>query len=270
MPVSKHDTKTFSLREARMRERVNTIIGKKPIILVAPHGADDTNTAIIAETAAKQIDAYAVINQGFDRADYVDAENDIADCNRINHCKDEVVYEEFLKPIIKFKDKILSKSLQSNRLNQTWHGKYPQADPLTIFYIHGCGDAVHKEASEPVGVIVGYGLGTKKDSITCDLWRKNLFIDLWRKNPQSSSQLYGDAFEGRGNARYAGRNSNNLNQYFRKHDCHILVNSLQLELPYSCRKTTEEAEATGKHLANLLHRYLMFNNYESVPFQKFI
>ena len=84
-----------------MKERVGIIIGKNPVILVAPHGADDTNTDIITERVAKKADCYAVINRGFERADFVDVIKDKADCNKIDHCKQEVVYEEFLKPIIK-------------------------------------------------------------------------------------------------------------------------------------------------------------------------
>lgn len=246
-----------------MKERVSTIIGKKPIILVAPHGADDSNTAIITETAANKLNCYAVINRGFNRADVVDSDNDIADCNKISHCKEEVVYEEFFKPIIKFKDRLLFRSKQTNAM--LLKGKYPTSDPVDIFYIHGCGDIVHKEANEPVGVIIGYGLGIKQDSLTCDPWKKNVFTDIWRNNSRD-----GDAFEGRGGGRYAGRDANNLNQYFRKHIPDIRIHAMQLEFPYSSRKTETEAAATGLFLAQVLERFITFNSYEMKPKAKFI
>lgn len=255
-----------------MRERVSTIIGKNPVILVAPHGADDTNTALLTEIASQKIDCYAVINRGFERADYVDVNKDIADCNRINHCKEEVVFDEFLKPIIKFQNKILQKSLQINNLhrmlninNQLNKEKYLSSYPVHIFHIHGCGDSVHKIANERVGVIIGYGSGLKKDSHTCETWRKNLFVDLWRKNSRS-----GDAFEGKGGGKYAGRDSNNLNQYFRKHEVVWEVQSMQLEFPYSSRNTPEETEKTANFLADLISNYITFHSWSLRPNPKFI
>ena len=73
-----------------MRERVNVIYGKQPILIVAPHGPDDSRTDILASAAAKTCHAFAVINQGFERGEIVDTDNDIADCNRVDHCNSEV------------------------------------------------------------------------------------------------------------------------------------------------------------------------------------
>ncbi len=94
-----------------MRERVTVIYGKKPFLLVAPHGADgdDINTAIIAEETALALGCNAVINRGFERSDNVDVDDDQANCNRVDHIIQPVVYDEFLKPIIKIKDKLNSK-----------------------------------------------------------------------------------------------------------------------------------------------------------------
>jgi hypothetical protein len=249
-----------------MKERVSLIVGKLPIILVAPHGSDDTNTDILTEMVAKKTNSYAVINRGFERADIVDVNKDKADCNRINHCKEDVVYEEFLKPIIKFKNQIIGRSLFINKSRSApFSGKYAVPDPVTLFFIHGCGDVVHKEAGERVSLIIGYGRGTKKDSFSCDLWRKNLFIDFYRHFNKDE-----EVFEGRGGGRYAGRDSNNLNQYFRKHDLDWNIHSMQLEFPFSSRNCLENLTATAEVLTDTIKKYQTFEDYKIEPVSKFI
>jgi len=237
-----------------MRERVNIINGSTSILLVAPHGPSDSNTALIAEMAAANTNAYAVINQGFERGDKVDPENDIADCNRVDHCQSEIIFDEFLKPLIKIKNKL------TKRLNPMSTIDEPDKKVL-IIYIHGAGDIVHKEANEQVDVIVGYGLGNVKDSITCKPWRKNLFLDSWR----DFAEIGGAVYEGSGSGRYAGRSSNNMNQYFRKHDFDNQVDSLQLEFPYSMRKTESLATVTAMTLSLVLNETMKMNSYSQKP-----
>ena len=243
-----------------MQERVNVIFGKQPILLVAPHGPDDHNTAIITETAAKCCDSYAVINQGFERGEDVDIDNDIADCNRVDHCGSEIVYDEFLKPILKIKENITKKFRGAS-----WVSGDESEKKLLILFIHGAGNIVHKEANEQVDVIVGYGLGNAKDSLTCRAWRKNLFVDLWRKYSN-----VGEVYEGSGSGRYAGRSSNNMNQYFRKHQLDRQVESMQLEFPYSMRQTDINAHDTGKHLALVLLGMMGIDSYTKQPQTKLI
>lgn len=240
-----------------MRERVNVIYGKQPILLVAPHGPDDTHTALIAEMTAANVGAYAVINNGFDRGEEVDVNKDIADCNRIDHCQSEVVCDEFLKPILKIKDKLTKKPFGVYYDNEIKN--------LLIVYIHGAGDIVHQEANEPVDVIVGYGLGSQKDSITCKPWMKNLFVDLWRNYSNE-----GEVYEGGGSGRYAGRSSNNMNQYFRKHELNRQVQSLQLEFPFSMRKTESRATLTAMMLGLVLKDMMKYNSYSQEPTVKLI
>ncbi len=248
-------------------ERVSTLLGKSPVILVCPHGADDTNTDVITEIAAQQLDCFAVINRGFERADDVDVDNDKADCNRIDHIKQDVVYDEFLRPLIRFEQRVNNKAStrQSYPFFAYGFGSYAQPDPVHIFYIHGCGNLVHKEAGEPVEVILGYGLGIKKDSLTCDVWRKNVFVDLYRKYATD-----GDVFEGKSGGRYAGRDSNNLNQYFRKHENKPWVHSMQLEFPYSTRNDRTAAVQTAIKLSVVVKDYLAYTQYDKEPSPKFI
>lgn len=235
-----------------MRERVSTILADRSkrrknfqhpelgsVILVAPHGADDTNTDILTEVTADILGCYAVINRGFERAQTVDVDKDLADCNRIDHCKEDVVYEEFLKPIKKFKDRIVG----------PYHTGLKAAH---IFYIHGCGDIVHKEVGVRVRCIIGNGLGLKIHSRSCDDWRKNTFsYSMFMLNgPKEVPCL------ARGGSKYAGRDANNLNQYFRKHDINFLVQSMQLEFPYSARRD-DQVEYTAHDLATVIVNYLI-------------
>lgn len=220
--------------------RVDVIYGKKPIILVAPHGSDDMHTALITETVAKKLDANAVINYGFERGETPDPDNDIADCNRIDHCQSPIVYEEFLKPLIKIKSII----------DSTFRMKEEQT---LVLFIHGCGDIVHKETGENVGVIVGYGLGGKKDSITCRNWRKNAFVEFWRRNCKGH-----EVYEGSGSGRYAGRSSNNMNQYFKRYE-NISADSLQLEFPLSFRSHPHLASNLIAITIEDMWSYIKFN-----------
>jgi hypothetical protein len=248
-------------------ERVSVILGKAPVILVCPHGADDTNTDAITELAAQQLNCYAVINRGFERDEDVDVNNDKADCNRIDHVKQDVVFDEFLRPIQRFEQKL---SFRNTRQVASAFG-YPIAwgygggEPVHLFHIHGCGNLVHKEAGEDVEVIVGYGLGIKKDCLSCDLWRKNLFVDLYRKYASD-----GDVFEGKKGGKYAGRDSNNMNQYFRKHEPKSWVHSMQLEYPFSARNDTSRAVTTAMMLAVVIQDYLAVGEYDKEPPSKFI
>ncbi len=235
-------------------ERVSIIRGKKPVIFVCPHGADDTNTTIIAETAAKELDAFAVINRGFRRSEEVDANNDEANCNRVDHVYEDVVYEEFLAPL----EKLTSQLSKGFAKQQTVH----------IFHIHGCGNTIHKLAGEKVEIVVGYGLGLQKDSLSCDIWRKNLFVDMYRTiNKQI---FHGEIYEGKPGGKYAGRDKNNMNQYFRKQNFCEWVQSMQLEFPFSVRDTESGARFSGLRLVDIVLEYLEIENYTGQPTEKFI
>jgi hypothetical protein len=250
-----------------MRERVSVINGNVPILLVAPHGgsADDVNTDLLTEKIANTMDCYAIINRGFDRSDVVDVNNDKADCNRIDHITQDVVVDEFLNPILKIKNRLVRSAFSNySSMGLGIAPKFGKQDTLLIFYIHGVGDRIHQIANEPVDVIVGYGLGNKKDSLTCKKWRKNLLIDVWRQESMS-----GEVFEGKGGGKYAGRNSNNLNQYFRKHELDRNVDTMQLEIPH-CHRTTSKLNSTAAKIATVLSVFLIADSYDLNPSPKFI
>lgn len=248
-----------------MRERVYTRHGKKNVILVCPHGSDDAHTTTITKKAAETIDCWAVINQGFERNKHIDVDNDQADCNRIDQITQPVIFDEFLKPIISFRDRIKKKIFQKNGIAGSWFSHTGIPERILIFYIHGAGNTVHKIANEPVEVVVGYGLGNKKDSLTCSTWRKNCLVDVYRNIADD-----GEVFEANGGSKYAGRAANNLNQYFRKHDNDELVETMQLEYPFSARKTKKAAELTAAKLSLVIEEVLRHKKYDRIPHPKFI
>lgn len=208
-------------------ERVSAIYGSQPVLLVCPHGRDDHFTDVITEHAASLGDFYAVINRGFARADEVDVLNDKADCNRVDHVEEDVVREEFLDSIIKFKNHAL-----------------PRFGYLFVYHVHGFGDQVEKQAGEKIDVILGYGESEKLSSYSCEHWHKDGFISIW-----NNCHRDGTIYTGKGGGKYAARNSNNMNQYFRKHDHNPSVFSMQVEIARRIRSDKRNAEETGLTLA---------------------
>jgi hypothetical protein len=240
-----------------MRERVKVIRGSTPLLLIAPHAAEEQGTGAIAQIVANELNAFAVINQGFEQADVVDVNNDKADCNRVKHCEAPVVFDEFLKPILKIRER-MTQSL------------YHIVDPLDIeddhtknllvMHLHGCGDGIHMEAHEVVGVIVGYGRGSNKDSLTCRSWRKNMFVELWRNYSND-----GQAFEGSGDGRFAARSADHLNQYFRKHVLDRQVDSMELTFPSSVRSSDRQVRVTARILKDICQEILSVSHYNREP-----
>jgi len=196
-----------------MKERVLTKKGKNKVILVAPHGYEDKHTGTLVEVAANNLDCYAIINYGFLKSDYVDVENDLANCSLINHINQPVVYEEFLKPIIKIRDKFSQRSIKKRNCQEA---------EILIIYICGC-EPHETDAS----MIIGYGLGTHKNSITCSSQKRNAFLSYSREIYKKYS--WGEVHEG--NNQFAGRNANHINQYFVKHNNDMNVDSLLIHFP---------------------------------------
>lgn len=205
-------------------ERVKLISGHIPAIIVAPHGyeGNDEKTTLISESIAKSIDAYAVINQGWERHSIVDCFTDKADCNNINHCHEEVVKEEFLDPILRFKSRILKKH-----------------DKVFIFYIHGMANKHRIMANDhTMGMVVGCGYGFPH-SVTCDEWKKDLFIHLM----ESAGII---AYEGSAGGPMSGWSKNNMNQLFRKWSYRdFRVQSMQIEIIHELRETEAAAKTTS-------------------------
>ncbi len=221
-----------------MSERVRTYRGSIPAIIVVPHGYDDPNTPAIAEGIIETIDAYAVINKGWERADVHNYYEDKANCNNLNHIQEDVVKQEFLEPILNYANNILDK------LNRT---------PF-MFIIHGVSNSVRQKAAEDLDIIIGYGEG-KPPSYTCPIDYKDLFLNLLHRaglNP----------YQGKAGGKYSGRRKTNLNQLFRRVNQAASgykfpgSNSMQIEIVRELRENEEIAKLTGELLGEAIKSLL--------------
>jgi len=222
-------------------ERVSIISGKLPILVVAPHGFDgnDEKTAIIAEYIANTIGAYAVINRGWERSDSVDFMNDKADCNNVIHCHEDVVREEILEPILRYKNKILQNS------------------PFAyVYYIHGMSNKHRINTGDPnLDMVIGFGAG-EPSSLTCDIWRKNLFLHLLLE-----SGIH--AYEGSNGGPMSGWSRMNMNQLFRKWYFDPQVQSMQIEIIHDLRSDNDIAMITSEYLGIAMKNMLKSKSFSS-------
>ena len=208
-----------------MDQRVSVREGKFPILLIAPHGADDKNTDLLTEFMAELLDAYAVINWGWERASYVDCFEDKANCNNVFHLKEDVVQEEFLDPILKFKKRI-------RRNHQI----------VRQFIIHGISDM------REIDLIIGCGEGNPP-SHSCPQWLFNTFAYLAEQEGLNTRIA-------RAGSNYAGKAKKNLNQFFVRWMPDQYVQSLQLETTYGLRKTEEDTLILAEYLSNVINKSL--------------
>jgi hypothetical protein len=211
-------------------ERTSIIEGNIPILLVAPHGhpKDDERTALITEFIANKLNCYAVINRGWRRGEEVDFRKDKADCNNIHHCREDVVREEMLDPILKYKNRIMKRHLE-----------------MYIFHIHGMGDK-HRElcGDYTLDIVVGYGAGNP-NRFTCDEWRKDLFIKYLEDQKITT-------YEGGKGSPMSGWSHQNMNQLFRNDYFDERVHSMQIEIINELRRDNDIAMITADYLADCM------------------
>lgn len=225
-------------------ERVSIISGKKPVIYVSPHGAscDDLNTALIAEQLAELTNGYAVINRGWERADKIDYKMEKANCNNVNHCHQDVIKEEFLDPLIRFKNRILKK----------W-------ERVLIVYLHGMSNNIlDLVGMSDLHYVVGWGRGNPA-SFTCQKWIKDFII---YHLSLGDSCTVGEGMSG-GN--YAGWSRKNMTQLFRKWYPNDDVDSVQLEIINRLRNTKLLAETTAQVIAITMEELLAANSQWMMP-----
>ncbi len=222
-------------------ERVQTIEGDVPVLLVAPHGVDDQNTDIIAEEVADKFGAYAVINKGWERSSSVDYWRDLANCNDVKHLHSEVVKEEFLDPILRYVASI----------------KRKHNEKALVLVLHGCDNKAKEESDDQfLDIILGFGAGNPP-SYTCSRrLRKAFAYYLQRENFV--------VYEGRPRGKYSGRSKNNLNQLFRFWYPDPDVNSLQLEM-VSDMRLKEEINTTVDGLIGAIDSLMVFDDTVKVP-----
>lgn len=61
-------------QQSKKTSHIETIEGKNPFLLIAPHGRkeDDTNTGKLTRLLAERMDCYAVINEHYQRPMIID------------------------------------------------------------------------------------------------------------------------------------------------------------------------------------------------------
>lgn len=218
-------------------ERVTLAEGNTPVIILAPHGPDDKNTALIAQRAAEEFGAYAVINNGWKKSSSVDAFRDLANCNDVRHLHSEVVKEEFLEPVLRFKNRV--------------RRRYDES--AFILIIHGCSDKVRAEASDDdLDLIVGFGDGLHP-SHSCSLRFKDAFVY------NLANEGFG-VYEGAKGGRYSGHSRNNLNQIFARWYPDGYVNSLQLEIVNELRTDPELLNLTVRGIVSAIDSMMVFDD----------
>lgn len=222
-----------------MKERVEVIHGKLPIILVAPHGPNDCYTGELTKSCATSLDCNAIINWGFNRADNVDVLKDKADCNRIDHIRQDVLYEEFLSPLLDL------------RLRTELAAKKSPNKKAYVYYLHGFGIQVEVANKSPVDLILGYGAAELNPCYTCPQWMVDMMIHVWNCQKTSS---HNSVYCGGPGGKYSARNINNLCQYFLRHRGDHKINCLQIEISSRFRENANEAMWSGIDLANAFYK----------------
>lgn len=207
-------------------QRVSLREGKLPIIIFAPHGydGDDQNTSLITKLISTEINAYAVINHGWERDDKVDCFRDKADCNNVSHCMEDVVKDEILDPLMRFVSK-------AKRISKT----------VYVYNIHGMSDRHRTIANDEIDMVIGFGDGSPP-SYTMDLWRKDYFV-------HKMNVLGLNAYEGKPGGSFSGRSRNNMNQLFRKWHPDHFVQSLQIEITHELRSDSSMCSLTSEYLS---------------------
>jgi len=220
-------------------ERVSTYKGSFPALIVVPHGHDDPNTAIIAESIVEEIDAYAVINRGWKRADQHDYYADKANCNNYHHIHEDVVREEFLDPILNYVERI--------------HNK--ESGPPNIFVIHGVSNSIRQTVGgDALDVIIGYGEG-KPPSYTCPIEFKHTFMCLLDK---ADLRVY----QGKAGGAYSARRMSNIAQLFRTSEyLDEDVFTIQMEIIRELREDDYAAKETGIALSSVIKDTLYLRDY---------
>ena len=219
-------------------ERVNIRNGNRNCIIIAPHGPDDPHTGTIAQELADGLDAYAVINQGFERTNGdVDIWKDKANCNNLLHCQEDVVREEFLDPILSFHAKI----------------RQTHSDPCYVFIIHGINFITRKVNPD---IILGYGAGDPP-SHSCSTWRKDAFCGLL-------SDKGFEVYTGKAGGQFSGWSKTNLNQLFRKwpvyYDPH--VQSFQIEVSRDWRMDKTVRVGTVEILGECIEELMVLTEHD--------
>lgn len=212
-------------------QRTAAIKGKLPLLVVAPYGSDDIHTAMLAEHIQKELNCFAVINYMWQKAPKYDYYRNKANCHNIQHCLQDVVRQEYLEWILKFKNIILGMHHTAN-----------------IFYIRGCSNNVRKLADNDVDIVVGFGDGANT-SYTCELHSKNALFSMLNKQGFLT-------YAGEKDGLYSAREPENMTQIFRNIYFDDEVESFELNIVNALRYDETEAKYTANEIANALEDFI--------------
>lgn len=249
---------------------IKLIPGKNPILLIAPHGMtkDDTNTDKLTKEMAKRLGCYAVINERYQRPHDVedpktkekskgpaDPANNRYDLNNLDHLlNSKELTEDFLKPIIKFKDEIKATAKNTK--------------PLVIL-VHGIDDdKISAHYGQDKDIVVGRGQFVKDPDkkadngkthrYTCKVTKSDKLIGLLAEAvPTGINAVYSHLTPSIEAAKtYGGWDRRNLNQLFTFKDSaykDLAVQSIQLEIKKAgFRVPPENIESTAERLSMAL------------------
>jgi hypothetical protein len=212
-----------------MKQRVSIVEGKQPFIIVAPYGADDSNTDTLVHVLAKKhLNCYGVINWGWERSTKVNWLQDKADCGNIQHCHQDVVFDEFLNPLLRFKKRIIE-----------------QNHNVFILILTG---QVKNSLPPNIDGILGYGQG---ESYSCEEWKARIFGFI---ASEEGVKIYG----ARPATALSGHTSKSLNQLFTKWYPDNRVESLILDISSDFLKDNNDIKILSEFLAKIIQRYHYF------------
>lgn len=207
------------------------------MLVVAPHGPDDTNTDLLAERIAIESGAFAVINKGWRRSSSVDFFRDMANCNDVRHIHSDVVREEFLEPVLRLKNRIRKKYDEN----------------VFVLIIHGCSDAVRLDADDhDLDIVLGYGEGVPPSYSCREKFRKAFAYHLLNEG-------FG-VYEGAAGGKYSGRARNNLNQLFVRWYPDDYVDSIQMEIVRELRCDPDFMDLTISNIVSAVESMTMFDD----------
>ena len=213
-------------------ERVSIIHGNKPILLIAPHGPEDRNTDTFTASAAKALGCSAVINRGFIKGPRVDVSHDIANCDHVSHCRSPVVYDEFMRPIVR------------------WYNRFSKNHrTLYVFVVHSIDSIVRDLTSRDLSMVIGFGQNFKNPRFSCDPWRKDLLSFLFAKDKNAwGVWVAGDQ------SPFSGWEPTCLNQLFygEFQNEEPAVQSMQLSIIENVLWDRDDADISGVYFASIL------------------
>ena len=212
-----------------IEQRVSLIEGKTPFLLIAPSGPNDPKTDLLTEILASKLNGYAVINWGWERSPKIDYLKDKADCNDIDQCK-SIVYDEFLEPILKFKNRIIKN-----------HRKVHQ------FVIQGISG---NDLPSSIDIVVGAGSSARP---SCAEWAKEIFLYM--------SAVEGiKAYLAKSGTILSGSLKKHLNQLFSYDNS---VQSMQIEIPLTFRKTNEDLNVFTNEIYKVMQHLLTMDEIQA-------